>query len=507
MTVVLLLYGIAVTGLCVFGVNCYVLCHRFLTRREERTAHAARVRARELWSSKAGLPTVTVQLPVYNERYVVERILDAAAGLDWPADRLQIQLLDDSTDDTRERAAAHVEALRARGVDVEHVHRKLRDGYKAGALRDGLAHARGEFVAVFDADFVPQPDFLHRTLPFFSDELVGLVQARWGHLNRDDSALTRAQGLAIDGHFGVEQSGRCWGGYMLNFNGTAGVWRRTTIDDAGGWQADTLTEDLDLSYRAQLRGWRVEYLPDVEVPAEIPSDIGAFKSQQRRWAKGSIQTARKLLPRVWRAPLPFFVKLQATLHLTHYLVHPLMLTVALLAPILLLHGPGSLGPVAFGGLLVMLVLGTCGPTALYVASQRSLRPDWRRRILGLPVLMLLGTGIAVSNTRAVVEALLRIPSGFVRTPKSNSTGERQRPPRSRYRLGADPLFVAELAMSAWAAWGLWLYVQQGRWLIGPFLALYACGFAWVGLLSALDALRPLRLSRLRRTPGRLADAT
>jgi hypothetical protein len=247
-----------------------------------------------------------------------------------------------------------------------------------------MARARGEFIAIFDADFLPDASFLQSTVPFFTNPDVGLVQTRWGHLNREHSALTRAQGLAIDGHFGIEQAGRCWSGWLLNFNGTAGIWRRKAIEDAGGWQADTLTEDLDLSYRAQLAGWRIEYAADVEVPAEIPADITAFKSQQRRWAKGSIQTAKKLLPRVWRSGLPLTTRIQATLHLTHYLVHPLMLLVALLAAPVLLSGRGMpLSAPTFALAAALLLLGTCGPTTLYITAQRALRTDWRKRLVSL----------------------------------------------------------------------------------------------------------------------------
>jgi len=427
---------------------------------------------------------------------VLERLLRAVASFDYPRDRLDVQVLDDSTDDTSDIAARVVAELAAEGLDIHHVRRPHRSGYKAGALRDGMASARGELIAIFDADFVPQPEFLRETVPLLAQERVGLVQARWGHLNRDHSALTRAQALAIDGHFGVEQSGRCWAGWLLNFNGTAGVWRRRAIEDAGGWQADTLTEDLDLSYRAQLAGWRVEYAFDVEVPAEIPADIAAFKSQQRRWAKGSIQTARKLLPRVMRAPLPLMTRVQALLHLTHYLVHPLMLTVAALAAPILLGWRGAPIPApVFWTLAVLLVIGTAGPSTLYVTSQRALRRDWLRRLRSLPLLMLLGTGIAVSNSRAVLEALLGVQSGFVRTPKASLTDDDAPAvgPASgtanAYRLNGDLVFAIEALLAVYSGWGLSIYLERGRYLIGPFLALYTLGFAWVALLSLRERFR------------------
>ncbi len=494
-------YWLAVLGLCIYGLNCLSLCWQFRRGRKERLLRLARLRAayRER-TGEAGLPRVTVQLPIYNERYVVSRLLDAVAELDWPRDRLEIQVLDDSTDTTRELAAEHVARLRRRGLDVVHLHRADRRGFKAGALDAGMAVARGELLAIFDADFVPQPSFLRDMVPLLADPRVGFAQARWGHLNRDHSLLTRAQGLAIDGHFSVEQAGRCWAGWMLNFNGTAGIWRRTAIDDAGGWSGDTLTEDLDLSYRAQLRGWKVEYAVDVEVPAEIPADIAAFKSQQRRWAKGSIQVAKKLLPQILRSPAPRTVRLQALLHLTHACVHPLMLAVAILAaPTLLMWPEGFSLPAWSWGLLAMLMIGgTCGPNTLYVTSQRALRPrEWGRRLLELPLLMVVGTGIAVSNTRAVLEGLLGIESAFVRTPKRNLTAASQKAAPSVYQAPRDLAFLAEIALAGWCAWGVELYLERGHFLIGPFLAVNALGFGWVALLTLRDEAR-LRLAARRQ---------
>ncbi len=500
-TALLVTYWCAVTGLFVYGINCYVLCRKFFEHQDRERERRAAVRAAH--ARNPSVPAVTVQLPLYNERYVARRLLEAVAAMDYPRDRLQIQVLDDSTDDTTARVAECVTRLRSDGVDIEHIRRTRRDGYKAGALRDGMLDARGEFIAIFDADFIPPPDFLTATLPFFDPPQalrrqaprrgrehhgIGLVQARWGHVNREYSWLTRVQALAIDGHFGIEQPGRCWAGYLLNFNGTAGIWRRKAIEAAGGWQADTLTEDLDLSYRAQLAGWSIEYLPDVEVPAEIPTDITAFKSQQRRWAKGSIQTARKLLPRVLRTKLPLVDKFQACVHLTHYLVHPLMLAVALLAVPVLWLWQGAFGASAFAIMALMLALGTCGPSTLYISSQRVLRTNWRRTLLTLPLLMLIGTGIAVSNTRAVAEALLGVPSGFVRTPKRNVVTQRSGSSGGGYRLPVDSLFVLEASLALYAGWGLALYLERDKYLIGPFLALYAVGFACVAVLSIRDTL-------------------
>src|SRR5712692_8414861 len=352
------LYGVALIGLLLYGLNAYVmLTLHWWTRRRPRVVPAP--------PAPGEWPAVTVQLPLFNERYVARRLLEAVGRLDYPAQRLEIQVLDDSTDETSAIVAEAARGLTTRGVTVRHLRRTDRTGFKAGALAAGLREARGEFIAIFDADFVPPPDFLTKTIPHFADPTVAVVPSRWGHLNRDFSLLTLAQSLGIDGHFGVEQPARCWGNLLLNFNGTAGVWRRTAIEDAGGWAHDTLTEDLDLSYRAQLAGWRFVFDPTLVVPAELPESMAAFRSQQHRWAKGALQTARKLLPGVARAPLPWHVKQEAFVHLTANATYPLLLALAtLLVPVLLgartLPGAWVLAlhvaVVAFGTLPVALFL-------------------------------------------------------------------------------------------------------------------------------------------------------
>ncbi|MHC4861744.1 MAG: glycosyltransferase [Planctomycetota bacterium] len=430
------------------------------------------------------------------------RLLHAVAQIDYPRHLLEVQVLDDSTDETVELVREHVDHFRKQGLDVVQVLRSSREGYKAGALAAGLTTATGELVAVFDADFVPEPDFLRKTIPFFTDPTVGLVQTRWGHVNEDYSILTRAQAIAIDGHFGIEQAGRRWGGFFLNFNGTAGIWRRAAIDAAGGWTADTLTEDLDLSYRAQLEGYRIEYLLDVEVPAEIPADISAFKSQQRRWAKGSIQTAKKLIPKVLRAPLGPLQKLQAMIHLTHYMVHPLMLTIALLAPPLLVHWDGGPAPLPFAMMVVLLGLSACGPSILYMSALRELRTDWKSRVKWLPVLMIVGTGIAVNNTRAVLEAFLGIKSGFVRTPKRAISGRREGANAKSYRLPIDLTFVLEAYLAFYSLSGLFLYTLVGKYLIGPFLLLYSLGFGSMAVATLREAGRRRRDTSAAPAPKR-----
>src|SRR6266481_300528 len=319
-----LLYALALLGLLVYGLNAYVMIAIHWWNRR-------RIRGTVTPEPPAEWPLVTVQLPLYNERYVARRLLEAVGALDYPSDRLEIQVLDDSTDDTGAIIDETASQLRARGVTVAHLHRRERTGFKAGALAAGLKEARGEFVAIFDGDAVPEVDFLRKTIPHFAEARVAVVQTRLGHLNREFSLLTIAQALGIDGHFAVEQPARFWGNLFLNFNGTAGVWRRAAIEDAGGWAHDTLTEDLDLSYRAQLRHWRILYLPELVCPAELPVVISGFKSQQRRWAKGSIQTALKLLPQVLGSRLSLWAKYQAFVHLTYYMIHPLMLAVVLLS--------------------------------------------------------------------------------------------------------------------------------------------------------------------------------
>jgi cellulose synthase/poly-beta-1,6-N-acetylglucosamine synthase-like glycosyltransferase len=483
-TVLLGLYLFAAAALLAYGLNCYVMVVLFARRRKAFRKRLEAISRGAAWQvGGADSPVVTTQIPIYNELNVAERVIRAACRMSYPAGRHEVQVLDDSTDETRQVVDRVVSECRAAGGDVQLIRRGIRTGFKAGALAQGLALARGELVAVFDADFVPPEDYLQESVPFFlSDAGVGLVQARWGHLNRSRSLLTRAQSIGIDGHFMVEQAARNWNGLYMNFNGTAGMWRRSAVESAGGWQWDTLTEDLDLSYRVQLAGWKTVFLPDLVVPAEIPEDVEAFKSQQFRWAKGSIQTARKLLPKVAAAPLPWFVKVQAFFHMTHYLVHPLMVLLALLAlPVLVsvqLPLPGAVfTPVAVG-----LAFSLAAPSALYLAGQRAAYPDWGRRMVFLPALVAVGVGIALSNTRAVAEALVGKQSPFIRTPKR---GERL---IKHYRLRFSPLAAGELLFGLYCAASFGVYLAAGKYLVGPFLGLYAAGFLFVGLLTAAQRL-------------------
>ena len=430
------------------------------------------------------MPRVTVQLPIYNELYVIERLIDAAAALDWQRDRLQIQVLDDSDDETTARAHARVEYHRRRGLDITLIRRGDRTGFKAGALAAGLARATGEFIAVFDADFVPPRAFLKETLPHFGAQPnLGLVQTRWGHLNADYSLLTRAEALALDGHFVVEQAARHRHGLFFNFNGTEGVWRRACIEDAGGWQGDTLSEDLDLSYRAQLQGWRFLFLPAVAAPAELPPQIHAYKRQQFRWAKGSTQVLLKLGARVLTQPgLSGFMRVEGLLHLSGYLMNVLMLLLLLtLVPLLIMdaHFPDA---------MLFLSFAMFGPVVMYVLSQRALYPDWLSRFRYFGVLLLLGTGIAFSNSLAVLDAFTRRGNTFRRTPKFRVESETDAWQSKRYTLPLSWETFVELSLAVYACIGAAIAWQRHLVWTMPFLLLYAVSFAFVGGLALLHSL-------------------
>jgi cellulose synthase/poly-beta-1,6-N-acetylglucosamine synthase-like glycosyltransferase len=495
LTVALGLYLIATFWLHIYGLNSYLMVALFLRSKRKRLEEDGAI-LDTFWATKSDsdLPVVTTQLPIYNEQNVVERLLRSIATFDYPRDKHEIQLLDDSTDETRETAARLVAELKQQGYDIHHIHREQRDGYKAGALRDGLAKAKGEFIAIFDADFVPPTDFLRNTIPFLvTDDRCGFVQTRWGHRNRTFSPLTFLQSIGIDGHFVVEQPARAWNGLFFNFNGTAGVWRREAIEKAGGWMADTLTEDLDLSYRCLLAEYHARYLLNVVTPAEIPTNINALKSQQRRWAKGSIQTAIKLLPIVWRRPdIGRFKKIQSAIHLTHYLIHPLILLITvLILPLVALAHVGLVSAYT-APILALMFLALCGPSTMYVFSQGIAEGKWRRTILYVPAMMALGIGLAVNNTRAVIEGITGRSGEFVRTPKLGSAGEksasRNRPSRGRwtaYRQPLGKLYWAELLMGAWAFAAFFGGLSTLGSIAGPFLLIQAVGFTAVGIISVI----------------------
>ena len=451
-------------------------------------AHRLLLVARFRWRGGAAppaprgeLPRVTVQLPLYEERTVARRLIRAAGALDWPADRLEIQVLDDSTDETRAIVDAEVAALSLRGIDARVLRRPERKGFKAGALDFGLRRTDSELLCVFDADFLPEPDFLRRTVGAFEDPAVGMVQARWGHANREESLLTRAQSTLLDGHFVVEHKTRFDRGLFFNFNGTAGVWRRAAIADAGGWQHDTLTEDLDLSYRAQLRGWRFVYASDVVAPAEVPPVIGAFKSQQQRWSKGSVQVLRKLARTIVTSREPLRVKLEAFLHLTGNVGYPCVLLLALLLP--LAAGIESSGAHLWH--LAAFLVCTTSVVLFYETSQRALGRPLFARLADTLAAIALGIGMSVSQTRAVAEGLRGDRGEFVRTPKRGSEERSYRPRRT----GTTGI---ELLLAVWFAVGGVAAVRVGNWGSLPFLALFLWGFGWVGGLSLREALAARR---------------
>ena len=447
-------------------------------------------------------PRVTVQLPIFNELYVAERLIRSVCNLDYPSDRLEIQVLDDSTDETRHRIARLVDEYQQRGIQIEHLHRSDRTGFKAGALANGLEHSEGELITVFDADFVPQEDYLRRVVPHFQDTQIGMVQACWGHLNSDYSLLTRIQSILLDGHFLIEHAARQRSGRFFNFNGTAGTWRKQAVLDAGGWQHDTLTEDLDLSYRAQLAGWRFLYLQDLCVPAELPVEINAFKRQQFRWAKGSIQTGRKLLRSILAAPIPWYVKLESLVHLTNNMSYVLMVGLSLLVfPAMMLRRGSSAKLILFVD-LPLFICATVSVLAFYGASQLVKSGSLKGHLRHLLPLMGLGIGLAVNNSRAVLEGFTKGVGVFERTPKYDIQSRADRWRSKKYRAGANASLILEGLLASWFAATFVLAWQLGMWMSLPFLYLFLQGYSYMVFLSTLS-LRGRHHSRkpLDRSPS------
>lgn len=436
-------------------------------------------------------PKVAVQLPIYNERHVVERLIDAAAALDYPHDALEIQVLDDSTDDTTALAEARAAYYGEQGICVRVVRRPVREGYKAGALEWGLQHSDAEFFAIFDADFRPQPDFLRRTIPcLVAHPEAGMVQTRWSHLNEVYSPLTRAQSIFIDGHFVIEQFARYQAGLLMSFNGSGGVWRRTCIEQAGGWQADTMTEDMDLSYRAQLAGWGCRYVPQVEAPAELPPQIVAFKQQQARWAQGSVQCLRKLSGPILSSHLSGAQKLMALCHISSYLAAPLFIALLLASlPVIYLREQ-------MPNLLVILGLAGLGPPLLLTVAQGALHRDWKRRMLFLPMLVMLGVGIAWNTTCAVWQGLWHWGGAFNRTPKFRLEGRQGAWSNSRYAMKPDRAIIGEIALMLYALLAVGVACYRGSYGAIPYMLLYAAGFAMVagmGLHQRAASDRPPKM--------------
>jgi len=479
------LYAVSIAVLTIYGGNLLWMAVCYARRDTLRPGDVPD--PDDLPPAPEAWPDVTIQLPLYNEPLVAERLIDACADLEYPRGRLEIQVLDDSTDITGERVAERVAFWRKRNIDINHIRREHRQDYKAGALQNGLQLARGRFIAIFDADFLPTPDFLLRTIPRFDDPQIGVVQTRWGHLNLDASLLTRVQAIGLDAHFAVEQQVRRDQGCYLNFNGTAGVWRRACIEDSGGWQGDTIAEDFDLSYRAQMRGWRFRFLGDVEVPAELPVTMSALRSQQFRWAKGSVETARKLLRPLLASDAGRRIKLQGAIHLTAHFVFPFILLAALLhAPLLISTRSGTgAGPIYFG-LMSFGLIGLAGFVLVQVFAQRDLYPHWGRRLRVFPAFMAGTIGLSLHNSKAVLEAVLGKRSAFVRTPKFNMVpSPRASAEAAPYdvRQPVPPIAWLELTLFLYSVCGLALLIAAGEWMAAPFQTIFAAGFGLVTLAT------------------------
>jgi cellulose synthase/poly-beta-1,6-N-acetylglucosamine synthase-like glycosyltransferase len=471
-------YFLVMTILAVYGIHRYALVYNYYKNRKRIAGPPPEISA---W------PRVTVQLPIYNEKYVIERLVEAIAAFDYPRELLDIQVLDDSTDETQEVAANCVERYRQLGVPISHIHRDNREGFKAGALQEGLKSARGEFVAIFDADFIPPADFLRRTVPYFIDQKLAMVQTRWSYVNRHYSALTEVEAILLDGHFVIEHSSRFRTGLFFNFNGTAGIWRRIAIEDAGGWQHDTLTEDTDLSYRAQLCGWHFTYLPEIDCPSELPVEMSAFKSQQARWAKGLMQTAKKILPRVLRSEMPTAVKAEAVFHLTANISYPLMvfMSIILLPAMIVRFYQGWVQVLIID--LPLFLASTCSISSFYLAAERALYPKtWKRTFLYLPFVMAVGIGLSVRNALAVIEAIAGVKSEFVRTPKYRVEGGAQGAgawAKKKYHKSAGWLPFAEVGLGLYFAGAVFYALQNENYATVPFLLLFVWGYLYTGLMS------------------------
>ncbi len=478
--VLLLTYFLALSVLFGFGIHGLILLYYY---HKTLNLEASEMPPPKEW------PKVTIQLPIFNELYVVKRLIKSVSEIDYPKDKLEIQVLDDSTDETVKISAALVDKYRERGFDIKYIHRVDRSGFKAGALKNGLEEAKGDFVAIFDADFMPKKEFLKKTVPHFTNEKVGCVQTRWEHLNESYSFLTKAQALALDGHFVIEQQVRNKAGFFINFNGTAGIWRKSAIYDAGNWQADTLTEDLDLSYRAQLNGWKFVFLNNVTSPAELPADINALKTQQFRWTKGAVETAKKMLPKVFKSDLPLKIKLESFVHLTANIVFPFILVVALLnVPLVIIKNQIG-GFDEYYTLMSVFVLASISTFLFYLYAQRAIHLDWRSRLLLFPVFMAGSMGFAVNNTKAVFEALLGIKSGFARTPKYKITGQKDNWHKKKYvQRKVNASIIIELALAVYYIFGIGISIYYLEIAAIPFQLMFLLGFGLVGFMSIRHAL-------------------
>lgn len=478
--VILIFYLISLLVLFGFGMHGLVLLYYY---------HKTQKIQPPKYDLPEELPRVTVQLPIYNEVYVVERLIRHVCNFDYPKGKLEVQVLDDSTDETQELAQCLVQEYRQKGFDIHYIHRNNREGFKAGALRYGLELATGEFIAIFDADFTPQPDFILKTIPYFQNPEVGMVQTRWGHINEDYSILTRSAALSLDAHFVLEQQVRNKAGFFINFNGTAGIWRKETIMNAGNWQPDTLTEDLDLSYRAQLKGWKFVFLNDVVSPAELPADINALKTQQFRWTKGAVETAKKILPLLLKAKLPLKVKLEGFVHLTSNIVFPFILIVATLNVPLVIIKNSVEGIDLYYNMMSIFVLASIASFLFYLFSQKAIHLDWRYRILFFPVFLAGSMGFAINNTKAVIEALMGKKSGFARTPKYRIVSSKDDWRFKKYvQKKINSTVFLEILLSIYYIFGIGISIYYLEIAAIPFQLLFLLGFGTVGYMSIKHAL-------------------
>ena len=478
---VVVLYFVVLSILAVFGAHRYYMVYLYYKNKKAVPKPEGEFDQ---------LPRVTIQLPMYNEMYVVERLIDAVVKMDYPRELLEIQVLDDSTDETVAIAQRRVKLYKEQGLDISYLHRKNRKGFKAGALEEGMKVAKGEFIAVFDADFIPHKHFLTNTIQFFTSAKVAMVQMRWSHLNRNFSLMTNLQSIFLDGHFVIEHTARNRSGRFFNFNGTAGIWRKTAIIDGGGWQHDTLTEDLDLSYRTQMKGWQFIYLPEHSVPAELPVDIMAFKAQQHRWAKGSIQTAKKLLPKIFKAKLPLPVKVEAFFHLAANMAYLLMVPLSIsILPVVLIRRNLDWGQM-FVYDVPLFLMATASVSAFYIVSQKELYSNWTHTFKYLPLLMGLGIGLSINNSVAVLEALFNKESEFVRTPKFGIEKRNDTWASKKYKGNKNLLIpVIELALGFYFTFAVITCAIEGIWLTLPFLILFQYGYLYISFLSFSTILK------------------
>jgi len=477
--IILAAYIISLTILFVFASHGFSMSYFYFKTFKKRTQDLT-----EEEMKIENYPVVTIQLPLYNERYVITRLIDSTVMLDYPKDKLEIQILDDSTDDTTEIIDNHIKQYLDKGYDIKHIHRTNREGFKAGALKEGLNDCRGEFVAIFDADFIPRKKFLKRTLPyFFKDEKIALVQTRWEHINREYSLLTKAQAIALDGHFVIEQAVRNRAGFFIQFNGTGGVWRKQAIFDAGNWEADTLTEDLDLSYRAQMKGWKIKYLVNFTSPAELPAEINSLKNQQFRWTKGAIETSKKLFPRVLKSNMPLKMKMQSFIHLCSNIAYPFILIAGILnLPVTLIKEGGEYDPVF--KFMSVFIFAFVSSFMFYLYSQKDVYQDWQKRIVLFPVFMTGSMGLSVNNTKAVFEGLINKKSEFVRTPKFKITDEKHTWQDKKYLTKKIPFTTyIEAILSLYCFTGVAFSVYYVQIASLPFQLMFALGFGLIAFLS------------------------